>query len=292
MSLLLDGRVARGKREEELRNKITRFWTSPTLAIIQIGNNAESTAYIIQKKKCADRIGAKVEHLILPNFITEQEVISHINHFNTDKNVHGIIVQLPIPATLSKMRIIETIDAHKDVDGLTSHSLKHLWKGDKSGFIPATAKGVMTLLDQYKISLEGKHVVILGRSELVGKPIALAALAQNATVTVCHSKTPHVEKITQLADVLIVAIGKPHHITPKFVKEGQVVVDVGINLVGGAKLEDEIANHKLVGDVQFADIKNIVAAISPVPGGVGPMTVVSLFENLVHAYDLQHPRGQ
>ena len=294
------------------------------MVIIQVGDVPESNTYIGQKIKFGEKVGASVKLEKLPEKISQTELIGHINQFNDDPNVNGIIVQLPIPSTLDKDKIIDTIEPKKDVDGQTATNIKLLFEVSSSrhpelisgsnkvpgeilnqvqndklggkrftGFIPATTKGILTLLDYYKIPVESKYVVIIGRSSLVGKPTALAFLNKDATVTVCHKKTKNLARITKGADILVVAAGRPKLITKDHVTRGQVIIDVGINVVnespvtGGQRPETELPTHKLVGDVDFESVSKIVQAISPVPGGCGPMTVASLFQNLLEAYNRQ-----
>ncbi|MDP2632397.1 MAG: bifunctional 5,10-methylenetetrahydrofolate dehydrogenase/5,10-methenyltetrahydrofolate cyclohydrolase [Candidatus Curtissbacteria bacterium] len=276
MAQILDGKTLRDEIEKDLKSKIQNLKTKPKLVIIQIGDVAESNTYIGQKVKFGEKIGAIVTHKKLPEDIPEHELIEQIQLANEDKNVNGIIVQLPIPQSVNKEKIIDTISPEKDVDGQTAISIKSLVDGLPT-FIPATTKGVLTLLGKNKIELSGKHAVVVGRSTLVGKPTALALLNRDATVTIAHAKTQNLQEITKSADILIVAVGKPKMITRDFVSENQVVVDVGINVING----------KLIGDVDFDEVSKIVAAISPVPGGVGPMTVASLFQNLMDAYKRQ-----
>lgn len=285
MTILLDGKKARDTIAQKLAAKIQTFKRKPKLVIIQLGNNAESSAYIRQKKLLGEKIGAVVEHVELDASISEADLISKINTYNNLDSVDGIILQLPIPDHLDSDRIGEAIHPSKDVDGLHSKNIKSLWGKAKFGFVGATAKGVLSLLDFYGIEISGKKAVIVGRSALVGKPLALAFLKRNSTVTICHRFTEDLAKITATADILIVAAGKPGLIGKENVSSGQVVVDVGINLVSGEKLPDEVPHRKLVGDVLFEEVKERVRAISPVPGGVGPMTVAALFENLVEAYE-------
>jgi methylenetetrahydrofolate dehydrogenase (NADP+)/methenyltetrahydrofolate cyclohydrolase len=276
MAKILDGKIVRDEIQTRLKKTIIGLKIKPVLAIIQIGNDNRSTAYIEQKKKFALAIGAEIRHGIFPEHATQKEVISKIEELNNDKNIHGILAQMPFPDHFNKNVVIDSIDHGKDVDGLTAVNIKKLWQSKSSfseGFVPATAQAVLTLLDYYKIKVSGKKVVIVGRSELVGKPLAIALINRNATVTVCHSKTLNLREETKKAHILIVAIGSPHFINQYFVSQGQAVIDVGINLVNGA----------LYGDVHFEKIRSIVSSVSPVPGGVGPLTVASLFENLVKA---------
>lgn len=282
---VLDGKKVRDEIAKTLRAKIGAFSSKPKLCIIQVGDNEESATYIRQKKVFGESIGAIVEHLKLSADTTEVEMLKIISAQNADASVHGIIVQLPIPEHLSQGVIVDAILPTKDVDGLGNVNVKLLWENKGGGFLPATTRGIMSLLSYYRLSVAGKHAVVVGRSSLVGKPTALALLNADATVTIAHRKTPYLAEITRLADILIVAVGKPHCIQSEHVKEDQIVIDVGITAVTGEKLDEEIAEKTITGDVHFDEVKNIVSAISPVPGGVGPMTVASLFENLVEAYE-------
>jgi 5,10-methylene-tetrahydrofolate dehydrogenase/methenyl tetrahydrofolate cyclohydrolase len=282
--MLLDGKKIRDRIEKELAHEIHTLKDKPTLAILQVGLREDSTAYINQKRIFAEKIGAFIIHKQYPETVEENEIIHDIHNFNRDSSVHGIILQIPIPEHLNRKLLIDAIDPHKDVDGLSSANTKKLWEKDLTGYIPATTKGILALLEAYKIDIQGKKVVVVGRSTLVGKPTALALLNKNATVTICHSKTENLSQETLQADILIVATGHPLLIKKNFVKPGQIVIDVGINLIKGTKLEEEIPGKKFVGDVDFENVKDIVEAITPVPGGVGPLTVASLFENLLTAY--------
>lgn len=310
MTKILDGKIVRDKIAQELSEKISKLDPKPQLAIVQIGDLPESNSYIRQKKLFGEKIGAIVNHIKLPENVTQENLTSEIRNLNSDSSVHGIIIQMPIPDRLDKDKLIDKILFWKDVDGLSAINLKHLSEGRNLGSIPATTKGILTLLNYYKIPFAGKKVVIVGRSTLVGKPTALALLNQDATVTICHSKTRNLKQETRNADILVVAAGRPKLITKEHVSKGQVVVDVGINVIlngsegsldsssrpiymGGTqndkstKPETEPSGRKLVGDVDFEEVSKIVAAISPVPGGVGPMTVASLFQNLLEAYQNQ-----
>src|SRR3990167_10125468 len=298
---LLDGKALNEKIAEKLKAEIILLAKShqdlrPKLVIIQVGDLAESNAYISRKVKFGEKIGAIVEHKRFPEKITQEELIGHIKVYDQNSSVHGIIVQMPLPKHIDKDEIIDSIDSAKDVDGLTSRNLKLLWEAKGEGFVPATTKGIISLLDEYKIPIEGKHVVVIGRSFLVGKPTFLAFLNRNATVTVCHRHTKDLAKHTKSADILIVAAGKPNLIGKDHVSKNQVVIDVGINAIENEPARDASQSdaggdgprHKLVGDVNFAEVSKIVKAISPVPGGAGPMTVASLFENLLEAYNHQN----
>jgi methylenetetrahydrofolate dehydrogenase (NADP+)/methenyltetrahydrofolate cyclohydrolase len=278
---ILEGITLRDATIQRLSAKIKTLSVQPTLAVIQIGDKADSTSYIKAKKAFGEKIGARVLHEVLSEKVTVSEVVALIQKYNADNSVHGIIVQLPLPVHLDQHTILEVIDPKKDVDGLTSTHTQELWEDGSSIVLPATTRGILALLDCYHIPVEGKKVVIVGRSVLVGKPTALAFLNRNATVTICHRGTKNLEEETRRADILIVAIGKAHFITKDFVREGQVVIDVGINTVADGKLQEEAGKRKLVGDVDFENVSKIVSAVSPVPGGVGAMTVASLFENLL-----------
>ena len=280
--MILDGKALRDKIAEELKAEVEKLDQKPELVIFQIGDVAQSNTYIGQKVKYGEKIGVVVNHKRLPEDVPQHELIKEIQLENENENVNGIIVQLPIPKHLDKDEAAEAIDPKKDVDGQTSKNLKNLMEA-KDCFIPATTQGVLTLLENYKIQIAGKHAVVVGRSTLVGKPTALALLNQDATVTIAHSKTENLEQITKSADILITAVGKVNLITKNHVKEGQTVVDVGINVTG-----QNDGKNVLSGDVDFENVKEIVDAISPVPGGAGPMTVASLFQNLLKAYKQQN----
>ena len=273
---ILDGREVRTVLMPKLMEKIRGLSFVPTLAIIQVGDRADSNSYIKAKKSFAKKIGVNIKHIQLSENISQEKVISAVWECNADPNIQGIIVQLPLPTDIDRDSVINTIDPNKDVDALTAVNIKKLSEGDmgkvRPSLIPATARGVRELLDFYKISLRDKKVVVIGRSELVGKPVAAMCQNEGAVVTVCHSKTPDLVTETRKADIVICAVGKSGLIQVKHVKAGQVIIDVGIN-----RKED----GTLVGDIDFESVKDIVAAITPVPGGVGQMTVLALFENLV-----------
>ena len=282
MAKILDGRIVRDIIKRELSQKIASFKVPPTLVIIQVGEKEESNIYIKQKKIFGESVGAKVIHIEYPETVAEAVLIGEIKKLNEDKNIHGIILQLPLPKKLHPEKIIENINPQKDVDGMTGFNLKLLMEGKNSGVMPATTRGIITLLDYYKVPIDGKTVVIVGRSALVGKPTALALLNRNATVIICHTYTKDLAGETCGADILVVAIGNPEMIDEKFVGEGQVVIDVGIS-----RVESVSGKIEVMGDVNLKDVEGKVEAISPVPGGVGPMTVVSLFQNLLDAYNMQ-----
>ncbi len=292
---ILDGKKLSEEIAKSLKKKISLLKGLPTLAIIQVADEKASNSYIARKKSFADKIGAKVHHIVLSKNISNQALIDLIKELNAREDIHGIIVQLPIPKQLNRYEIMESIDPLKDVDGLNSKNAGLLYESAfggqdprkvPQGLLPATAKGVLTLLKKNKIQLEGKRALVIGRSLLVGKPVAMLLIRENATVTIAHRKTKNLKELCKESDIIIAAAGKAGLIGKDSLKKGQVVVDVGTNAVKGPKTIEEVAKTKMVGDVNFEEAKKIVAAISPVPGGVGPMTVVSLFENLVEAYNL------
>lgn len=285
MTKILDGRVVQAEIQKKLAAAFSGCRPEPRLAIVQVGERPESTLYVERKKEFAQTVGVAVAHARYPETVAAAELLAAIKNLNQDKAVHGIIVQIPLPGSLSTATILNAVDRRKDIDGLSALNLQALWQNDATGFRPATARGVMKLLDYYQIPLAGREVAVVGRSALVGKPIALACLNAGATVTISHRQTRDLVAVTKRADILIVAAGAPGLITKNHVREGQVVVDVGINVVSGPKLLEEVGGRKLVGDVAFAEVAPLVAAISPVPGGVGPLTIACLFENLLEAYN-------
>lgn len=293
MAQILDGKSLNEKIAEELSVQVAKLDPKPKLAIIQVGDVPESNAYIGRKIKFGEKIGAIVEHIKFPENVTQAKLTSKLQQLNTYPSVQGIIVQLPTPKHLDKDTVIDSIDPKKDVDGQTAVNLKHLWEGKKDGFVPATTKGVITILDHYKIPIDRQNVVVIGRSSLVGKPTALAFLQRDATVTICHKATKNLPAYTKAADIIAVAVGKPNLIGKEHVARGQTVIDIGINAVENGDevsprgTSGEVSPRKLVGDVNFDEVKDIVSAITPVPGGVGPMTVASLFQNLLEAYKRQ-----
>ncbi len=277
---LIDGKIAKQFYIENLINKVNSLSFTPKLVIVQVGNRADSNAFIKAKKSFAKKINVNEEHKIFPENISQDDLMEEIKKINNDKSVNGIIVQLPLPLHIDADSVIECISREKDVDGLTSYNTKMAMDGHENAIIPATARGIKELLSFYNIDLFNKNVTVVGRSMLVGKPTAMMCLNQNATVTICHSKTKNLKEETRKADILIVAIGKPKFINREYIKENQIIIDIGIN-----RLED----GSLSGDVDFQDVKDIVDMITPVPGGVGQMTVLALFENLIDVcYNLKN----
>lgn len=286
MSEILSCKHIKEEIRSHLKNVIERNDLKIKLSILQIGERKDSNAYIEHKKKFAEYIGVDVEHIKIPERTSEEEVLHHVHKLNGDEKVHGIILQLPIPEYLDKERILEAIDHRKDVDGLTPENIARLYSNQK-GLVPATARGVVTLLDYYNEPIEGKSAVVIGRSVLAGKPIAMSLLNRNATVTICHSTTENLEEITKKADIVVVAAGVPELVGKKHITKNQVIIDVGIHSVFDAKGELEIAGKKYIGDVDFKEVSKNVRRITPVPGGVGQLTVACLYENLLDAFKRQ-----
>ena len=276
MSKIIDGKIISGEIKEELKKKVEGLKIKPKLVVISVGDNPASKVYVGQKEKCANYIGINYEHKHYDS-ISDDELIKVIEKLNKDKKVNGIIVQLPLPHGMDETRIVNTIIPEKDVDGLTYLNAGLLLNNETS-LVSCTPKGIMELLKREKVNLVGANAVVIGRSILVGKPMMNLLINANATVTMCHSKTKDLAKITKKADVLVVAIGKKHFITRDMVKKGAVVIDVGINRIDG----------KLYGDVDYDDVYSKVKKITPVPGGVGPMTVVMLMKNCMEAYEKQN----
>jgi len=279
-TLILDGKAVRDAKVPELAARFAGLIAKPELAIIQVGNRPDSTAFIHAKSAFAAKVGVRIRHIHLPESISQADLVARVMECNGDQKIHGILAQLPLPISLDQDAVIDSIDSRKDADGLTATNVKQWLAGEDDAVLPATIRGVKELLAYYKIDLFGRHAVVVGRSMLVGKPLAAFCLNENATVTICHSKTADLAAETRRADVLFVAAGKPHLISAAHVRDGAVVIDVGINTARGEKLEDEISGRKLVGDVDFDAVAPIASAITPVPGGVGPMTILGLFENL------------
>lgn len=287
-ALILDGKIVRDQIAESLNSQISLLTSRPKLVIIQVGDNPESNTYIGQKIKFGEKVGAPADLIKFPQTATQNQVASKIIELNKDKEVHGIIVQMPIPQSLDKDALIELINPKKDVDGLTSTNQKLLEENSPDAIIPATAKGVISILNFYKIKVGGKKTAVVGRSKLVGTPVAALLRNMGASVEIGHSKTEDLTKVTKGADIIVVAVGKPNLITKDHVSPGQVIIDVGINIVNPDEPSTINHQHSLVGDVNFEEVSPIVSAITPVPGGIGPMTVASLFENLLEAYNKQN----
>lgn len=276
MAELIDGKKVSGKIRQNLKKEVeelNKIGIYPKLAVIMVGEDKASKVYVRNKSKACDEIGIEYEEFLLPDNIKMAELIQLIKKLNNRNDIHGILLQSPIPETLNIKEAFNTISPEKDVDGFHPNNVGKLVIGEDS-FISCTPYGIVKLLEEYKIQIEGKNAVIIGRSNIVGKPLAQCLLNKNATVTICHSKTKNIEEITKNADILIAAIGKAKFVKTDMVKEGAVVIDVGIN-------RNELG--KLEGDVDFEKVEKKASYITPVPGGVGPMTVAMLMNNVVKA---------
>lgn len=271
--MILDGYSVAKKIRKDLKNKALLLQEKnifPKLVVIQIGNDEASALYIRNKKIACEEVGIIFEEIHFSEEVNERELEIKIEQLNNDKSVHGILIQSPLPNHLDKNRIFNLVSDKKDVDGFTDVNIAKLYRSEEC-YVPCTALGIIRLLKEYQIPLSGKHVVIAGRSNMVGKPLALLFLQENATVTIVHSKSLNKEKIMKEADILVSAIGKPKIINSSMVKENAVVIDVGINFL----------DKKIVGDVDFGDVVSKASYITPVPKGVGPMTVAMLLENVI-----------
>ena len=279
MANLIDGKKISQEIKDELKAKVAELKSEGTvcsLAVIQVGNDPASSVYVNNKKKACAYIGIESVAYELPEETTEEELLGIIDKLNKDDKINGILCQLPLPNHIDEDKVINAISPKKDVDGFHPQSVGSLVIG-QPGFVSCTPAGIIQLLKRSNVEIEGKHCVVIGRSNIVGKPMALLMLQENATVTVCHSRTKNLKEICKQADILIVAVGKKEFVTADFVKEGAVVIDVGIH-------RDE--NNKLKGDVLFDEVKDIASYITPVPGGVGPMTIAMLMNNCVEALSL------
>ena len=274
--MILDGKKIKEEILDELKNKVSCLDKKPNLCVIQVGNDPASDVYIKQKEKMCSYIGYNFIHKKLDENITQEKILSIIDELNNDDDITSILVQMPIPNHLDSKEIQNRVFKEKDVDGLNDDNIIDLIN-KKDSLIPCTAYGIIELLDRYKISVEGKDIVIIGRSFLVGMPLFHLLENKNATVTLCHSKTKNLKEKTLHADILVVAVGKKHLVTEDMVKDDAIVIDVGINR----------ENNKLYGDVDFDNIKNKASYITPVPGGVGPMTIASLAKNVLKSQEIQ-----
>jgi methylenetetrahydrofolate dehydrogenase (NADP+)/methenyltetrahydrofolate cyclohydrolase len=270
-----------GDLEKEASEFIAKHGFAPTLAVILVGNDPASQSYVKSKKKACISLGFGHRDYNLPSDTTEKTLLDLVKALNADDSVHGILVQMPLPNGLDENLIIKTIDSRKDVDGFHPENVGKLLIGLPC-FVSCTPKGVLEILDFYHIETKGKHVVIIGRSNIVGKPMAalLIQKGRDATVTICHSRTENLSTITKTADILIAAIGKPLFVSPEMVKPGAVLIDVGIN-----RMEDptQARGYRLVGDIDYERVKDTCSAITPVPGGVGVMTIAMLMKNTMQA---------
>lgn len=272
---IIDGKKIAGKILDGLKSKIKNMKEKPGLALVLVGENPASEIYVSSKEKTFREVEGYCERHNLSKDIDEMELLALLTKLNNNPKIHGILVQLPLPEQINENLITNSILPHKDVDGFTSLNLGHLFSGNPI-LEPATPRAIMKLIESTGINIEGKNAVVIGRSNIVGKPIAMMLLQKNATVAICHSRTKNLGDYTKKADILVAAAGKPNLVKKEMVKEDAVVIDVGINRVDG----------KIVGDVDFENVKDVAGYITPVPGGVGPMTIAMLMENTLKAMEM------
>ena len=281
MARIIDGKLVSQSVKDKVAEQVAALnadGVSVCLAVIIVGNNPASRVYVNNKKKACEATGIISREYALPDETTMDELLSLIDELNADRSVNGILCQLPLPDGLDEKEVIARISPDKDVDAFHAVNTGHIMIGDYK-FLPCTPAGIMEMLDYYDIDTEGKHCVVIGRSNIVGKPMAMLMLKRNATVTICHSRTLKLAEITRQADILIAAVGKAYFVTADMVKDGAVVIDVGMN---------RNAEGKLCGDVDFEAVQEKASYITPVPGGVGPMTIATLLKNTVTAAKLQN----
>ena len=276
MAQLIDGKMISAQIKDELKEEVAKMnsqGTTVTLAVILVGQDPASCVYVRNKKRACEYIGIRSISCEMPEETTQEELLAKIRELNQDDSVDGILVQLPLPVHINEDAVIDAIDPAKDVDGFHPRSVGALCIG-KPGFVSCTPAGIIQLLKRSGVAIEGKHCVVVGRSNIVGKPMSLLLLRENGTVTICHSRTKNLKDICRSADILVCAIGKPKFFTEEYIKDGAVVIDVGIH---------RNAENKLCGDVDFEKAEPIASKITPVPGGVGPMTIAMLMSNCVEA---------
>ncbi|QUI23041.1 bifunctional methylenetetrahydrofolate dehydrogenase/methenyltetrahydrofolate cyclohydrolase FolD [Vallitalea pronyensis] len=276
MSILIDGRKTSGIIKDELRDQVMdlkKQGIEPTLAVVLVGEDPASQVYVKHKKKACEYVGVRSLSYELPAETTEEELLELIATLNGRDDVHGILVQLPLPKQINEEKVLLAIDPIKDVDGFHPISVGNLSIG-RDGFVSCTPAGIIELLKRYDIPIQGQNCVVIGRSNIVGKPVSMLLLRESGTVTICHSKTRDLPGVCKKADILVVAIGRPNFVTKDFVKEGATIIDVGMN---------RLENGKLCGDVAYDECAEIAGAITPVPRGVGPMTIAMLMKNCVEA---------
>ncbi|MDD5889058.1 MAG: bifunctional methylenetetrahydrofolate dehydrogenase/methenyltetrahydrofolate cyclohydrolase FolD [Ruminococcus sp.] len=281
MAIIIDGKRVSAQVKEQVRietEELVKKGIKPGLAVIIVGDDPASRVYVNNKKKACEKVGFLSKEFALPATTTQEELIALVNELNEDKEINGILCQLPLPKGLDEKAVIEAISPLKDVDAFHASNVGKIMIGDYD-FLPCTPAGVMEMLHSYNIPVEGKECVVIGRSNIVGKPMAMLLLHENGTVTITHSRTKNLKEVTKRADILVAAIGKPKFVTADMVKEGAVVIDVGM---------DRDENGKLCGDVDFENVKEKCSAITPVPGGVGPMTIAVLMKNTLKACKIQN----
>ena len=281
MAEIISGKIVSEKLRSELREEIVeyknKYGIAPGLAVVMVGNNPASAVYVRNKHKACLDVGIESYQIEFPEDITEEELLKKIDELNADEKVNGILVQLPLPSGINEEKVIERISPDKDVDAFHPSNVGRIMIGNYS-FLPCTPAGIISLLDHYNVEIAGKRCAVVGRSNIVGKPMALLLTERNGTVTLCHSKTRDLENILRESDIIVVAIGKAEFLRADMVKPGAVVIDVGIN---------RTAEGKLVGDVAFGEVSEVASMITPVPGGVGPMTITTLLRNTLSAAKLQ-----
>ncbi len=278
MTIILDGKAISKKILDNIETQIKKLSIKPKLAVILVGNNPASQVYVRSKERAANQIGIESLAIELSAETTEEDLIQHIHILNEDKRINAILVQLPLPKHIDTNKILEKITPTKDVDGFHPYNCGKLFSGQKPYSIPCTPKGIIRLLDEYNINLEGLNATVIGRSNIVGKPIAQLLLQRNATVTTVHSKTKNIEQYTKNADLIVAAVGVANFLKADMVKENAIIIDVGISRISG----------RLIGDVDFEFVKEKASYITPVPGGVGPMTIAMLMDNTLELYKLQN----
>lgn len=281
MAIIIDGKKVSAQVKEQVRietEELVKKGIKPGLAVIIVGDDPASRVYVNNKKKACEKVGFLSKEFALPATTTQEELLALVNELNEDKEINGILCQLPLPKVLDEKAVIEAISPLKDVDAFHASNVGKIMIGDYD-FLPCTPAGVMEMLHSYNIPVEGKECVVIGRSNIVGKPMAMLLLHENGTVTITHSRTKNLKEVTKRADILVAAIGKPKFVTADMVKEGAVVIDVGM---------DRDENGKLCGDVDFENVKEKCSAITPVPGGVGPMTIAVLMKNTLKACKIQN----
>ena len=279
MAKIIDGKQISLDIKNELKEKVAKYkeqGIESTLAVVKVGNDPASAVYVRNKEKACEYVGINSKTLALPEETTEEELLNVVKKLNEDKNVNGILVQLPLPKHIDESKVLLTIDSTKDVDGFHPVNVGKMVIGEDT-FLPCTPAGIIEMIKRTDIDIEGKECVVIGRSNIVGKPMAMLMLKENATVTIAHSRTKYLKEVTKRADIIVAAIGKAKFVTADYVKEGAVVIDVGM---------DRDENGKLCGDVDFESVSKVASAITPVPGGVGPMTVTMLLVNCLRSVEL------
>lgn len=279
MAKIIDGKQISLDIKNELKEKVAKYKEQGIeiiLAVVKVGNDPASAVYVRNKEKACEYVGINSKTLALPEETTEEELLNVVKKLNEDKNVNGILVQLPLPKHIDESKVLLTIDSTKDVDGFHPVNVGKMVIGEDT-FLPCTPAGIIEMIKRTDIDIEGKECVVIGRSNIVGKPMAMLMLKENATVTIAHSRTKDLKEVTKRADIIVAAIGKAKFVTADYVKEGAVVIDVGM---------DRDENGKLCGDVDFESVSKVASAITPVPGGVGPMTVTMLLVNCLRSVEL------